>query len=135
MMSRFADCVEHGDVGRGHADDASGIPFEYLTGEIFGSGFAVTGDEQARGDAVGPLPRVCDGEQDAFLTFCSLYVKARSVFGGISRTAEIGESGTFVMTACEYQYKQQQQAKIFPHFLIVIDLDLRIFSCFSRISE
>lgn len=48
-------------MGRGHADDALGIPLEHLTGEIRRNLFVITGNEQVRSDAVGALPRVRDG--------------------------------------------------------------------------
>jgi hypothetical protein len=121
-------------MGRRHADDASGIPVEYLTGEIFGSGFAVTGDEQARGNAVGSLPRVRDGNQYALSAVSTFYVKPRSVFRCIGRSVEIGKFGTLIMAACECQYKQQYQAQIFQCFHIVTNLYLRISSYFFRTS-
>ena len=120
-------------MGRRHADDASGIPVEYLTGEIFGAASPSRAMNRHVVMLSAPLPRVRDGNQYALSAVSTFYVKPRSVFRCIGRSVEIGKFGTLIMAACECQYKQQYQAQIFQCFHIVTNLYLRISSYFSEL--
>ena len=70
-------------MGRGHADDTSGIAFEYLPLESLGCGLAVAGDEEGCFDTLGTLPRIRNGEQYALPAVGAFDIEARGVSGRI----------------------------------------------------
>ena len=110
---RFAQGVEHGDVGRGHADDVPGVAVEYLSRKIRRSLFAVAGDEELRFLAFGSLPRGVCLQYRAFHPFRSENFEARGIGGGVEADVEIPErgGGSVVTGGCGREDRRHQDIK------------------------